>query len=72
MTHSVSDSEFGLLTFPDDDDYLAFKRDVRAVYKKHHDLEVQKHGIFAGNQNKFVPSVKDLNSFDPHPHPLDT
>ncbi len=71
-THSVSDSDLGLLTFPDVNDYITFKMEERALYKKYHDLEVEKYGIFAGNQNKFVRTVEELNNFDPHPHPLDT
>ena len=71
MTHTVASSDFGVLTFPDEEDFKAFEREERTLYKKYHDLEVAKHGIFAGNQNKFVQTVEELNQFDPHPHPLD-
>lgn len=72
MTHSVASSDLGLLTFPDDEDYEAFTKEIRDVYKKYHDLEVAKHGIFAGNQDKFVKTTDELNQFDPYPHPLDS
>jgi len=69
--NSIGSSDLGLLTFPDEKDYLAFERERRALYKKYHDIEVTKYGIFAGNQDKFVKTVEDLNDFDPYPHPLD-
>jgi hypothetical protein len=71
MIRTIFGSEHGCLRFNDEETYNRFKAEERALYKKYHDEEVQKYGIFAGNQNKYVQSVSELNTLDSYPHPLD-
>ena len=69
--HIVMSSSYGSLHFTNSEEYEEFAKEEKALYKKYHDLEVKKHGIYASNQDKFVQSIDELNDFDSYPHPLD-
>ena len=71
IKHLVSSSDNGGLYFVDSDEYEKFCEEIRAVYVKYHNLEVEKYGIYASNQDRFVKSVDELNQLDNYPHPLD-
>lgn len=71
VKHIICSSDLGSLHFTDKQTYNDFNREIREVWKKYHDLEVEMNGIFAGNQDKFVSDPSELNEWDSYPHRLD-
>lgn len=49
------------------DEYHDYKEEEHQLYLKYKKLEITRRGIYATNQNKYVKSVAELNSFDRKP-----
>ncbi len=62
--HIIFDSSGLELHFPDDESYQQFKEAEKALYVEHYGKIRAKHGIWAGNQCKFVQTPEDLNEWD--------
>lgn len=62
--HTIFDSSGLALHFQDDESYKRFKEDEKQLYLKYYKEIRAKHGIWAGNQDRFVFSVEELNDWD--------
>lgn len=62
--HVISGSDGINLQFQDDDSYSEYKAELEVLQIKHYKKTRDTHGIWAGNQNKFVSDREHMNSFD--------
>lgn len=68
MTKSVAaiaSSDLGLnITFGSREDYDAYNAEHQALVDKYRKITEEKFGYWAGNQNKFVKTIEEMNQWD--------
>lgn len=69
--YTVFSSKYGSLHFETKEEYEDFNRAERQLMTLYHNLLKAKYGIFATNQNRYVPDETHLNDLDIYPHALD-
>lgn len=53
------------LVFPEKAIHDEYERKLKNLQMETYAIIREKHGIWAGNQDKFVPNPEDMNQFDP-------
>ena len=64
MVKTIAGSDGLHLRFMDEESYREYKRELELVNVKAYKRTRDEHGIWAGNQNKFVDCYEDMNEWD--------
>lgn len=62
--HITSSSPGFSIAFGSTEDYEAYDAEHKALIDKYRKLTEQKFGYWAGNQNKFVKTIDEMNQWD--------
>lgn len=68
---TITSSDYGSLHFVTREEYEEYKADEQELFIKHTRKLRDRYGYYAGNQDKYVPSLDDFNNFDSKPRILE-
>ncbi len=63
-THSICSSDGKSLRFNTEEEHAEYKSELAALDIKFYAQEVERYGIWASNQNKYVQTEDQLNDWD--------
>ena len=62
--HTISSSDGTYLRFDSQEDLDHYKSDIHEARMRAYHRQREKHGVWAGNQGKFVSSLSEFNQWD--------